>query len=170
MSGISLCVKTRYPLEALKVLREARADSSARHLASAEGKARSAAAELARTEAELAKARAANAEAARQTRRELEAGLTRVADLMQAGDFARAGVAREQCLSDAERAARRRDQEAARARQAAQLALGGAHSELSALERHRDEWSLARAREGAAEEEEAALERWNAERFGPGRR
>jgi len=154
----------------LKVLREARADSSARHLAAAESKARSAAAELARSEAELARARAANAEAARQTRAELEAGLTRVADLMQAGDFARGGVAREQCLSDSERAARRRDQEAARARHAAQLALGSARSELSALERHRDDWSAARALEGQAREEEAALERWNAERFGPGRR
>jgi hypothetical protein len=154
----------------LKVLREARADSSARHLAAAESKARVAAAELARTESELGKVRATNAEAARQTRRELEAGLTRVADLMQAGDFARAGVAREQCLCDAERAARRRDQEGARARQAAQLTLGAARAELSALERHHDAFRAARAREGAAEEEEAALERWNAERFGPGRR
>jgi hypothetical protein len=168
--AISLCVKTRYPLEALRVLREARADSSARHLAAAEMKARAAAAELLRSESALAQARAANTEAAQQTRRELEAGLTRVADLMQAGDFARAGTAREQCLSESERAARRRDQEAARARHAAQLALGGARSELSALERHRDEWRAARAREGAAQEEEAALERWNAERFGPGRR
>jgi hypothetical protein len=163
-------VKTRYPLEALKVLREARADSSARHLAAADGKARAAAAELARAESELGKVRAANAEAAQQTRRELEAGLTRVADLMQAGELARAGVVREQCSSDAERAARRRDQEAARARHAAQLALSGARAELSALERHHEAFRAARAREAAAQEEEAALERWNAERFGPGRR
>jgi hypothetical protein len=154
----------------LKVLREARTDSSVRNLAVAQNKAGVAAAELARTGNELSKARAANAEIGRHTREQLEAGLTRVADLMQAGDFARAGAAREQCLSEAEGVARRRADEAARARSAAQVALGSARAELSALERHRDEWRAARAREGEAQEEEAALERWNAERFGPGQR
>lgn len=163
-------MKTRYPLEALKVLREARTDSCVRHLAAAESKVGAAAADLARTQQTLESARAANAAVEREVRQELEAGLTRVAELAQAFDFARAGAAREQCLSQAAAAARRRAEEAARTRSAAQLALGSARSELTALERHRDDWRSARAREGEAQEEEAALERWNAERFGPGRR
>ena len=162
-------MKARYPLEAVEVLREARADARGRELAAAESKVRAASAERARREGELAQARAQNAEAAQLVRDELEAGHSRVVDLMHAGDFARAGVAREKALADAERVAERREQEAAKARSTAQAALGTARSELSALERHREEWSAARAREAEAQEEEAALERWNAERFGPGR-
>lgn len=170
LSGISERVKTRYPLEALKVLREARTDGCVRKLAAAQGKASAAAAELVRAERELSKERAASAQAKLEARERLEAGLASVADLMTAADFARAGAAREQCLSDVERAVRRRASEAERARSAAQLALGGARSEQSGLERHRDEWRAARLREGEAQEEEAALERWNAERFGSGPR
>jgi hypothetical protein len=169
-SGISERVKTRYPLEALEVLREARTDSCARHLAAADGKASAAAAELSRVERDLSKERATNVQIGREVRERLEAGLASVADLATAADFARAGAAREQCLSDAERASRRRASEAERTRSAAQHALGGARSEQSALERHRAEWRAARLREGEAQEEEAALERWNAERFGSGPR
>lgn len=169
-SGICSSVKTRYPLEALKVLREARTDRCAQSLATAQHKASAAAAELARAHATLENERSVNAAIEQQAREELEAGQARVADLARAGDFARAGAARELSLTQAQAAAEKRVADAARVSKAAQLALGSARSEQSALERHQGEWRAARAREGEAKEEEAALERWNAERFGPGRR
>jgi hypothetical protein len=169
-SGICWRVKTRYPLEALKVLREAQTDRCVQSLAAARHSAAAAAAELARAQEKLESERATNVAIARETREELEAGHIRAADLMLAGDFARAGAAREQALSRVQASAEKRVDDAARARTSAQLALGSARSQQSALERHQSEWRAARMREGEAKEEEAALERWNAERFGPGRR
>jgi hypothetical protein len=162
-------VKASYPLEALQVLREARVDDCVQKLGAAASRASAACSEQSRAEAELLRARANNREAASLTRERLDQGLTRVVELAQAADCARAGATRERCLFDAERAARQRASEAERARNAAQLDLGSARSELSALERHHEQWQMARAREAEAREEDAALERWNAERFGPGR-
>jgi hypothetical protein len=163
-------VKTRYPLEALKVLREARTDRCVQNLAAARHNAAIAAAELAQAQEKLESERSTNVAIERQTREQLEAGQSRVADLVLAGDFARAGAAREQSLSRVQATAEKRVDDAARLRTSAQLSLGNARSEQSALERHQGEWRAAREREGEAKEEEAALERWNAERFGPGRR
>ena len=169
-SGIGSWVKQRYPLEALKVLREVSADRCSQHLAAAERRSSVAAAELARAQENLKNARATNAAVARRTREELEAGRTRVAELLQARAFARAAAASEQSLARTEGVLQQRLEDAVLSRKAAQLALGAARSELSALERHQGEWRMARVREGETREEEAALERWNAERFGLGRR
>lgn len=144
-------------------------EECAQKLGVATRRASAACAEQSRVAAELVAARAANREAGLQTRERLDAGLTRVVELMQAEDFHRAGVVRERCLSEAERAVRQRAVEAERTRSAAQSALGAARAELSTLERHHEQWNAARVRDAEAREEEAALERWNAERFKPGR-
>jgi hypothetical protein len=55
-------------------------------------------------------------------------------------------------------------------RERSSAALGMAHAEREAVERHRQGWTLERARQADEAEDEAVLERWNAAHLASGRR
>lgn len=165
-----ITVESNYPLEVLRSLRATRADARARALAHEEQRLGAAQHQLAEAERAFASARerAAAMESAEQQR--LSSGLERVEDLLRAADARRLRTEHIASLAAKRQVARRSCDEAQRNRARALAALGHARDELAVVERHRDAFEHEQARLAEQHEEDAALDRWNAQRFGPGGR
>jgi hypothetical protein len=103
-------------------------------------------------------------------RQELELGAARVIDLVRSELYAKVATERDAELGAREEQARGDWEGTERARSSALRSLLDARTARLAVERHRDDWAASRDREQETAEEQAALERWNTERFGPGRR
>lgn len=159
-----------YTLEALRTLRAAREHAARLTLVE---KVRALDARIAEAEAELAaleQGRARRRNARDQAASALAQTGATAADLMWSLEHDRAQALREaeQSARVAGAVARERAAQGEQAR--AVSALGQAHSEAEAVERHHARWQRDRARRAEEAEDEAALERFGGRCFGPGQR
>lgn len=153
-----------YPLEALRRLRDERAEAQARGLA--EQLARSAAAEAVLNARERARREQAlfTDETVRAERARLGAGQVSGADLLRATEFESAACARAQELERAELEARQRlaHERAQEEKLRAELARLEAEAQLA--RNHEANFHEQHATATLRAEEEAVLEQWNARR------
>lgn len=154
--------RQQYPLEALRKLRDGRAETQARALARQIGRTSAAAATLLERELVLRQHEQRTAEAVQAERERLAAGQLSGADLRRSLDFEAAARQQAQALALAEAEARR-ELERARAEEKTvreELARLEADAELA----RRHETSFHRQNEAGVlrAEEEAALEQWSA--------
>lgn len=166
----SRTVESKYPLEVLRSLRATRADARALALVHEEQRLAAAQHELAAAEQALASASERSAATDRAEQQRLSSGLERVEDLLRAAAARRARTEHIASLAAKRDVAGRSCAEAQRNRARALAALGHARDELAVVERHRDAFAHQQARSAEQHEEDAALDRWNAQRFGPGGR
>ncbi len=160
----------KYPLEALGVLRAARAELQGRELGLAEGRVRRAKDALAALQGALQVARERERELARVTRLELEAGRARALDLAQSAAEVRAAAQVVEELARRERAARQAHEDALRRRAEVSASFATAEADRRAAEQHRERWASDCERERAEAVEEEAVDRWNAQHSESGRR
>lgn len=157
-----------YSLEALRTLRAAREQAARLELAE---KVRELDARIAEAQGELAaleRDRAARRGAREQARAALaEPGVT-AADLVWSLEHDRGQALRETEQRARLDAAVARERAAEGERVRAVSALGQAHAEAEAVERHHARWQGERSRKAEEAEDEAALERFSARCFGPG--
>jgi colicin import membrane protein len=157
-------VKRRYPLEALRELRQKTLEDGARELG-ARSRAR-AAAEGARVQARKQREVAEHAAELerRAEREELEAGRLNAADLAQGAAWEEAERARLRNLREVE-TRRAQELDASQNQEAtARRALGERHDEAKALDRHRRSFDEQRRRDAEAVEAEAAADAFGARR------
>jgi len=159
-------VSGSYSLEALRTLRAAREQAAELQLAEkvreldariAEAQAELEVLERARVERRAARDRAAAAL--------IETGAS-VADLVWSLEHDRAQAQRELDGQVRLEAAVARERAAEEERSRAVFALGRAHAETEAVERHHARWENERARKAEDAEDEASLERFNGRRAG----
>jgi hypothetical protein len=163
-------VSGSYTLEALRTLREAREQAARLELAA---KVRELDARIAEAQAELAALERGRAER-RGARDQAGAALAKsgvtAADLVWSLEHDRAQALRETEQRERLDAAVVRERAAEGERTRALSALGQAHAETEAVERHHARWQGERARKAEEAEDEAALERFSGGCFGPGQR
>jgi hypothetical protein len=162
-------VAAKYSLEALRTLRAAREEARGRELAErasavecARGTTQERQRELERSIEQRARTRAAEAE-------RLSAEGLSAAELVR-------GLEHEQDQELRERDQRQRlelalieEKRAGSARDEAMSALGRAHAEREAVEKHKQAHCQQLAREAGDAEDEHALDRWNGQHFGAGK-
>jgi hypothetical protein len=157
-------VRQQYPLEALRRLRDERAEAQARGLA--EQLARSAAAEAVLNERERVRREHALStdQTVRAERARLAAGQVSGADLLRATEFESAARARAQELERSElEAGQRLAQERAQEKKL-RAELGRLEAEAQLARNHEASFHEQHATAALRAEEEAALEQWNARR------
>jgi hypothetical protein len=163
-------VSGRYTLEALKTLRDAREQAARLELAA---KVRDLDARIAEAQAELSaleRRRAERRGAREQTGAALAENGVTAADLVWSVEHDRAQALRETEQRARLDAAVVRERAADGERTRAVSALGQAHAETEAVERHHARWQGERARKAEEAEDEAALERFGGRCHGPGQR
>ncbi len=159
-------MRRKYPLEALSQLRRDRKEERARALGAAQASAEAARAESERaTEARRREQAALSSERSEQRAR-LEAGEATAQDLQQGERFLVGAMGRVNRLALNEQAAERKLEEASRVEQRARGELARAEADQRTLEEHRGRFQAAERRAAELSEDEAALERWTAERYG----
>jgi hypothetical protein len=163
-------VRRRYPLEALKAVRQSAVDAQVREVAeraagTAEARAEE---ERARRRRQAEEERARGSRNAESTR--VDRGDARVADLQAQATWELAERERIEALQRRERAIAETADVAAGLEQSARADLARAQAEVKAVERHRERWSSEGERAAELETEDAAQDVWAARRAGPGRR
>jgi hypothetical protein len=159
-------VKRRYPLEPLGALRKQRVDDRTRQLSAQmervdQARGAHAAARRTREREEAQLDRTARAERERLARGEARAG-----DLAREAIWARAEAGRVAGLRRSELAASEREQVERKREIDDRHALARADADARAVERHRERWQADRERGLERNEEDEALDRFNARRKG----
>ncbi|HVY26269.1 MAG TPA: hypothetical protein VHB79_06935 [Polyangiaceae bacterium] len=156
--------RPNYPLEALRKLRDERADAQVRALA--EQVARCQAAEARVRERERARREHAEhvAESLRVEQARLAAGGVTGADLLRVSDFEAAARLQADLLERAEAEAREVLQRERAAREAQRQKLAELEAEAELVRKHEADFREQHAQAAQKAEEEAALEQWNARR------
>lgn len=159
-----------YSLEALRTLRAAREQAARLQLAE---KVRELDARIAEAQSELLaleRGRAAHRDAQYQASAALAGTGATAADLVWSSEHDRALSLRENEQRSRLEAAVARERAAEGERARAVSALGQAHAETEAVERHHARWQSERTRKAEEAEDEAALERFNGRCSGSERR
>jgi hypothetical protein len=156
--------RQQYPLEALRKLRDERAEAQA--LALAHQVARSSVAQTALAERERARREHAHstAETLRAEGERLAQGGVSGADLLRAAEFEACARAQAGALESAEREARQRLGQQRAEEQKLREELGRREAEAQLARHHESDFHERNASTALRAEEEAALEQWNARR------
>jgi hypothetical protein len=162
-------VRQKYTLQPLRQLRQERVSEKTVEVSHAQ-----ATAERARLEAERARllreAEHERALAERRRERELlEQGAVRAQDLQQAERFWIGASCRVAQLMRSELGAEQQARALAEQEQQARGALAEAQADAKALERHHERFTAEQQKAAQLAEEEAMLDRWTADKYGPRR-
>jgi colicin import membrane protein len=153
-----------YPLEALRKLRDERAEALLHALAEQVGRTQGAAATLAAREQARREHAARTAEAVRAEQRRLAEGGVSGVDLLRVADFEQAARAQAGLLERAESEARQRFAQERAAEQKLREEQAAREAEAKLVRNHEASFHEGQADLIQKAEEEAALEQWNARR------
>jgi hypothetical protein len=162
-------VRRKYPLDALSQLRRDRKEERARDLGAAQASTEAARADALRASEARRREQAAVSGERSVQRARLEAGKATVQDLQQGERFLVGAMGRVNRLALNEQAAERKLEEANRVEQRAEGELARAQADEQSIERHRERFEAAERRAAELSEDESALERWTADRYGKAR-
>ena len=158
-------MRHRYPFEALRWLRQQRADRQATVLGESARRAAQAQNEALRAEAARrnSEQNLSALSAAEQVR--LDQGLVRAFDLKIVADWQKGAAVELAAKTERERLARETQASEAAAEAAARRALASASNEVKMMDTHRDAFRAQRAKAEELCEEEAAAEQWTGNHF-----